>query len=367
MTIDGLAQAGADVDLVIPGSYSDLWKGARQRSEAIRSYYSVPHDFRIRTLHSVEPSRWEIERASHPVAAALRLRRDDYDVFYTRSRTSFMLAVAMGWPVLFETYRLLGQDSPHLVMLFSGLARRDSVLGMITHSEASLQSIADAGFPRHKLATIHNGFDPRVLEPRLTRSDARRQLGLRADQPTVVYTGHVRSNKGIDAMLDVAAVTPDVRYIIVGGLPNDLAELRADLAQRRLQNVVVAGWVHAAELPPYLYAADVLMIPPSAKPLQQFGRTVLPMKVFSYMAAGRPIVAPALPDLQEVLTDGENGRLVRPDDPVETARAIREILASPKLSQTLSDGAIRSSVGLSWRSRAVKVLDQIERWLPTSR
>lgn len=45
--------------------------------------------------------------------------------------------------------------------------------------------------------------------------------------------------------------------------------------------------------------ADVLVIPPSADPLQQFGRTVLPLKVFQYLAAGRPIVTGEVPDTAE--------------------------------------------------------------------
>jgi glycosyltransferase involved in cell wall biosynthesis len=122
------------------------------------------------------------------------------------------------------------------------------------------------------------------------------------------------------------------------------------------------GFRPARELPPFLLAADVLLIPPSAAPLMQHGRTVLPMKVFSYLAAGRPIVAGRLPDVCEVLVDGDNALLVTPDAADETAQALRALLADPGLCERLSQGALRSAAELTWESRARRVLACIERW-----
>ena len=59
------------------------------------------------------------------------------------------------------------------------------------------------------------------------------------------------------------------------------------------------------DLPAWLAAADVLLIPPSRAPLEQFRNCVLPLKLFAYLAAGKPILAPRAPDTAELLVDGE--------------------------------------------------------------
>jgi glycosyltransferase involved in cell wall biosynthesis len=236
------------------------------------------------------------------------------------------------------------------------------MLGIVTHSNVARTSIEDVGFPGHKLVTIHNGFDPEDMQPRLTREQARAELGLPDAQSIALYTGHVRARKGIAALLDMAALTPEVSYLIAGGHVADVADLEAELARRKLAHVRCLGWRPAAGLRPLLYGADVLLIPPSALPLEEHGRTVLPMKVFGYLAAGRAILAPALPDLQEVLVHGQNAWLVPPDNAQSAAGALRKLVEDRALAETLGAAAERTAQALTWRARARKMIEQIERW-----
>ena len=86
-------------------------------------------------------------------------------------------------------------------------------------------------------------------------------------------------------------------------------------------------WAEPAALPAWLQAADVLLIPPSQAPLQRYRNCVLPMKLFAYLAAGRPILAPASPDTAELLKDQENALLVPPERPKAAAAALDRLLA----------------------------------------
>ncbi len=72
-------------------------------------------------------------------------------------------------------------------------------------------------------------------------------------------------------------------------------------------------WQQPDELARYIFAADVLLIPPSVKPLAEFGSTVIPLKLYLYMGSGRPILAGDTPDVREILEDGRNALLSRPD------------------------------------------------------
>jgi len=89
-------------------------------------------------------------------------------------------------------------------------------------------------------------------------------------------------------------------------------------------------------LPVWLHAADLLLIPPSRAPLDQFKNCVLPIKLFSYLAAGRPILAPEAPDTAELLADGGNALLVPPGEPETAARALDRLLGDSKLADRLS-------------------------------
>ncbi len=367
-TVDALAAEGAEVDLILSSSRRVRRLGLTAFEAELRDYYSLTAPFRLVALRSIEPDeRLELQRPFHALRSCLWLPPGRYDVVYTRSRATPFLCVLRAQAVVFETYRRLGHEWPRLVALYALLARRRSFLGIVTHSHLARLSIEAAGFPADKLATIHNGHDPDDMLPRLAREEARARLGLDGTRPLCCYAGNLGARKGLSALLDVALLTPEIDYIVVGGQAREVAALEARGRQRGLTNLRCLGWRPASELTPFLYAADVLVIPPTAEPLQTHGRTVLPMKTFTYLAAGRPIVAPALPDLKEVLTHGESAWLVPPDQAQAAAAAIRRITTDPALAGRLGTGARERSAGLTWRVRAVRILEQIEAWKAAER
>jgi glycosyltransferase involved in cell wall biosynthesis len=120
-----------------------------------------------------------------------------------------------------------------------------------------------------------------------------------------------------------------------------------------LRHHEVAAWLHHAEC--------------SVAPLTDCPRNVeqgcCPLKVLESMAAGTPVVASDLPVVRELVTDGEHGRLVRPDRPAELARAIRILLEYPDRSRQLGAQA-RAHVAehLTWdhnRARLTAVIDGV--------
>lgn len=103
----------------------------------------------------------------------------------------------------------------------------------------------------------------------------------------------------------------------------------------------------------------MLLIPPSRAPLERFGNCVLPIKLFAYLAAGRPILAPAAPDTAELLEHGGNAWLVPPDDPAAAAEGLDRLLGDAGLADRLATNARRLSLDLTWDRRA----GAIERFL----
>src|SRR5690606_18205645 len=195
---------------------------------------------------------------------------------------------------------------------------------------------------------IHNGFEPRRIEPRLPKWEARKRLGLPLDRKVVVYSGRVNEKKGLDVVLDLARARPEALFVLVGSERRGPIEDKA----RSIANVQIVPWQPYAAIAPYLYAADVLLLPPSKAPLRRYGNTVLPLKLFLYLAAGRAILGPDNPDLHELLSDGENAILVPPGDLERSLAALDRLLSDESLAARLGLHAKALGDTLTWDARA---------------
>jgi glycosyltransferase involved in cell wall biosynthesis len=167
-------------------------------------------------------------------------------------------------------------------------------------------------------------------------------------------------------VIALARAIPEASVVIVG-VEHGSAEgrwLSAQLQAARVDNAVLVPRVGLRDVAPYLYAADCLIIPPTDEPLRRYGRTVLPMKVFPYMAAGRPILAPRLPDIEEVLRDGETALLVEPGNVQASADAVRRLLGDRQFADRLSHAAREQARTFTWAARAQLITTTLERWLP---
>jgi glycosyltransferase involved in cell wall biosynthesis len=109
-----------------------------------------------------------------------------------------------------------------------------------------------------------------------------------------------------------------------------------------------------------LASCAVLASPHTPLPDQEFFGS--PTKIFEYMAIGRPIVASALGQLEEILDDGRTARLVQPGDPHALSDGIAEVLALPDRGASLGRAArAEANSRHTWDRRVRIILDQLER------
>jgi glycosyltransferase involved in cell wall biosynthesis len=174
--------------------------------------------------------------------------------------------------------------------------------------------------------------------------------------PLVVYAGHLYPWKGVDVMLDALAIAQSLRGRVLGG---HAAEPDLGRLQTRAQQLGLAGRVEFMGFQPpsavaaSLRTADALVLPNRDTLIS--ARYTSPLKLFEYLAAGRPIVASDLPALREVLRDNENARLVPPDDPRALADALLAITREPALAVRLARGAFDTAPEYSWDRRAARL------------
>jgi glycosyltransferase involved in cell wall biosynthesis len=203
------------------------------------------------------------------------------------------------------------------------------------------------------MLVAHNGWDPERMEPRLSREEARAALGLETGRFTAVYSGRLNARKGLDTILTAARQAPEIAFVLVGSEGEGPVEAEA----RQLGNVRVVPWQRFRDLAPWLYAADVLVIPPSLEPLKRHGTTVLPIKLFLYLAAGRALLAPRAPDTAELLTDGVNAVLIPPGDVTAAVSSLRALAAEPTRATRLANAAFDTARQLTWDARAERIHD----------
>jgi glycosyltransferase involved in cell wall biosynthesis len=346
-TLAALARHGVEATLILPRGPAD----PPLDPQAVRAWFGIRGDFGLVQL----ASRWAGENAVRSTLWMRQLLRDPVvagaDLLY--SRVPVMLAWPGPYPLPFATdlYRPWPDDWPWLRPFVRRAAARCECLGYVLHSAHAAQSYRRSGVPTEKLLVAHNGHDPDRLLPRLGKDEARTRLGLPAGRPIAVYAGRINAHKGLDQLLALADLRPGTLFLLVGSEGAGPVEA----AGARRPNVEVVPWQPPQALAAWLYAADLLVIPPASAPLERFGTCVLPLKTFLYLASGRPILAPAAPDTAEILTDGVNALLVPPDHPDAAAAALDRLLADPALGARLGEQGVATATALTWDARAERI------------
>jgi glycosyltransferase involved in cell wall biosynthesis len=126
------------------------------------------------------------------------------------------------------------------------------------------------------------------------------------------------------------------------------------------ENVRFVGFVPVNIVPKYLAASDVLLIPYTNRVEDNTGCIITdfmsPLKMFEYMASGRPIVASKLSVITEVLKDKENALLFEPEDEQDFINAINVTLEDTELAQRIARNAGDEVKKYKWSERTKAIL-----------
>jgi glycosyltransferase involved in cell wall biosynthesis len=362
-TCHALARRGHDVLLVVrPDSRvppRDPW-----------NYYGLP---RVPTLI--------IERVRVPASPSGRRAvyvahclwrsagRSKADVLFTRDLTiaGLLLRVPARFrpPVVYESHGFapaVAEDRPKMLSNAASLSpakrRRLEARERLVWSRAEGYAAITAALARE----LERRFGPRpnaAVVPDGARIPGITDLGLRRDAgtagPVVGYAGHLYPWKGPDVLLAALERLPAVRALVVGGLEGepDLDRVR-ELAERAAPGrVTFAGQVEPPRVPALLRQADVLVLPNT--PGRVSAAYTSPLKLFEYMASGRPIVASDLPALREILRPEENAVLVEAGNANALAAGVARVLEDAALAARLAAQARDDVREWTWDRRAERL------------
>jgi len=203
-----------------------------------------------------------------------------------------------------------------------------------------------------RLAVLPCAADVEVFEPNHEAERVRRDLGL-TNEPVVIWVGGFYPWHDLDLLLKsftlVLQRRPNAKLVLVGDGQTRPSVERMIQKNGLRQSVILTGAIAHNRVPDMLSIADVAVAPSAPVPASR-GGTGTPLKLFEFMAAGKPIVATALNQASEVIREGHNGLLVEPGDVNRFAEAILTLLNDPLERVRLGQNARQQAIQLySWQ------------------
>jgi glycosyltransferase involved in cell wall biosynthesis len=207
---------------------------------------------------------------------------------------------------------------------------RESRIGL-NHNTHHVPNAADVGHFKRAL-------DPQVPVP---------EDLARLPHPRIGVVGVHDERLDVDALAALAAADPSWQVVLIGPIqPGDVDEERL----HGLENVHLLGSKPVAELPAYLKGLDVALIPYR---LNELSRNIFPLKLFEYLAAGLPVVASALPELEPYRAEvGLAG------GPAEFPELVRQALESDEAEKRAA--RVRLAEENTWEDRVEAISRLIE-------
>ena len=357
-----LTDAGYEVTVISPARPGQPW---RETIDGVHVYrYPAPPEASGVMGYLFE---YGYSTAAMFILSLLVYLRDGFDVIHAANPPDTLVLVA-------AIYKLLGKrfvyDHHDLVpelyhARFAGRGSRLMHLALLTLEKLSLRyadhviatnqsykemEMKRGGVPERRVTIVRNG-------PELNgRQVAEPDPGLRQKGKTIIgYVGVMGFQDGVDYLLraldhlvhDLGRT--DVFCVLIGGLGSAQPSLKRLATQLGLDDYVsFTGWVSDADLLRHIASADLCVDPDPSNPFND--RSTM-TKMMEYMAEAKPIVAFDLPEHRR--TAQAAAIYVRPNDELEFARALAQLIDDPARQQAMGVfGRKRVETELAWHYSA---------------
>ncbi|MFA6593805.1 MAG: glycosyltransferase family 4 protein [Candidatus Buchananbacteria bacterium] len=336
---------GHQVELVVPRRLNNL------KADPF-AYYNLPPNFKITKLPCLDLifldkiignlAFW-LATATFLLASRCYVFFREYDIIYTREEQ-----FGLFFKSAFLELHSLPAASKSYHRLFWRRFKRIIVL-----TDFIKTALINNGIAASEILIAPDGVDLADFDLALSAPAARNKVNLPLDKKLIVYTGHLYGWKGAQVLAEAAKYLPAQALVVfIGGTEEDVRTFQKK--NEGNANILILGHQPHQQIPFYLKAADVLVLPNSGKEkISQFYTS--PLKLFEYLASGAPLVASNLPSLREILNE-QNAVLVEPDNPRLLAEGISKVLTQRQLAEAISRQAHNDAQKYSWEKRTEKII-----------
>lgn len=345
---DSLVAAGDDVSVVTGFPFAPQWRrspddrGDFTRRETINGVdvLRVSHIVPRRPGSAVQRILMEATFCATFLLNFWRLRRRYDVVLYVGAQPAIAMLCRLVAAVRRIPYALWINDLATDAARDVGIIRSRSIFrllgafeyraytgaaGAIVLCDAFRKALRAHGFTDDRIVVVRSPVDVVAVRPLTTGTTFRQEHQIAADAFVVMFAGSMGLKQGMENVIASARVTatdPSIVWVLIGD-----GEARPGIErlinEEGLKNVVLLPLQPPERLSEMFAAADLLLL----NQLRAVKDSVVPSKLLTYMAAGKPVVAAVNGTSQaaEIVREASGGRLVTPEDPAELARAVIEM------------------------------------------
>jgi len=241
-----------------------------------------------------------------------------------------------------------------LFVLKKALSFSDRIIAVTPGIKSSLENLYN--IPGEKIVVVSNGANTSLFKP-LEQDTCRKELSL-SPGPYVCFVGNLAPWQGVEYLVKAAPSVlsrlPECRFLIVGDgiMKNELIILSKELEVE--DKFIFTGVVAYEKVPRYINASDACVAPFIVARNAKIGLS--PLKLYEYMACGKPVVASNISGVSDALESSQGGIPVLPENPGALAEAIIKLLEDSELSKKMgSKGLSYVTENYSWYSVAKQV------------
>ncbi|MBD3282457.1 MAG: glycosyltransferase [Candidatus Portnoybacteria bacterium] len=349
-TCEAFAKKGIDIELIVPMRFSISKIG---KDDPFK-YYQIKNKFKIKKIFCLDltplnkflgPVSFLTQALTFSFFSFIYLLFKKTKYIYGRDRIS-LLFIKYIKPTIFEIHKI----HKFLTKRTAKKARK-----IIAITQGLKNDLLKKNIEENKILVAPDGIDIEDFQIKKTKEEAREKLNLPQDKNLIMYTGHLYKWKGVESLaLASKYLKKEDLIIFVGGIKWYLKNFKNFVKTNNLKNILILGHQDYSKIPYYLRAADCLILTGTRKS-KVSKKYTSPIKLFEYMTAKKPIIASNLPSFKEILNQ-ENATFTEPDNPMDIAKKIKQILNNKELSQKLSEKAYNDAKQHTWDNRADKIL-----------